>query len=65
MYKVWTGEQKFYLNGRFQLGINVWQPLITFCLINVLQLCLLANTVADLLQKKEGYEVVFVIGCAL
>lgn len=65
LYKVWTGEQLFLFNGKIQLGINVWQPLITFTLINVLQLCLLGNTIADLLKKKEGYEAVFVIGLVL
>lgn len=36
LYKIWTGEQVFLLGGRLQLGINVWQPLVTCCLINVL-----------------------------
>lgn len=62
---MWTGEQMFFFKGRIQLGINVWQPMITFTLINVLQLCLLGNTIADLLKKKEGFEVVFIIGVIL
>lgn len=65
LYKVWTGEQLFFFNGKIQLGINVWQPLVTFCLVNVLQLCLLSNTIADLLRKKDGYEAVLAVGIVL
>lgn len=39
--------------------------MITFSIINILQSCLLANTVMDLLNKKEGFEAVFAFGLIL
>ena len=39
--------------------------MITFSIINILQSCLLANTIMDLVNNKNGFEVVFVIGLLL
>ena len=65
LYKVWTGEQVFFLDGKLQLGINIWQPMITFSIINVLQSCLLANTIMDLVKNKDGYFAFFIFGLVL
>lgn len=44
-YKLWTGEQNFLFNGKVQFGINLWQPFLTFLVVNFLMVTTLANTV--------------------
>ena len=39
--------------------------MITFSIINVLQSCLLANTIMDLVKNKDGYFAVFIFGLIL
>ena len=42
---MWTGDQVFLLKGNVQVGINLWQPVLTFMLVNVLMTASLVNTV--------------------
>lgn len=53
------------MDGKIQVGINLWQPTLTFILINVLMTASLANTMRDLQEKKGGYTIPILIGVFL
>lgn len=64
-YKFWEGEQLYYADGKIQFGVNLWQPICTFLIINIIQLLLCFNTIRDLKNVDSGYTIYLYIGLFL
>ena len=46
------------MNGKIQCGINLWQPILTFTVINFMGSLLSAGTLADLAAREPSFKVV-------
>jgi len=56
MFRMWQGKQLYYMGGKIQFGINLFQPIITFITINALQILLISFTIKDLEKIRPGMK---------
>ena len=64
-YKFWKGNQIFILGGKIQFGINLWAPIASFVLINIISSIMIWVTMTDLATKFSGVKVFIPIGIIL
>tara|TARA_B110000285_G_scaffold209425_1_gene250408 strand:- start:231 stop:788 length:558 start_codon:yes stop_codon:yes gene_type:complete len=62
---MWLGKQQYFMNGKIGFGINLYQPIGTFVVINCLASMLSGNTLSDLTSISKIYVLFLVIAIIL